>query len=173
MEDLVAENLGSLLRESLLINSQRQALSGGVDKITRKELFSKAQLIAGQLREYGAQPNEPIHVLVSNQPSDITAILGVWLADGVIVPISRASPKDVTLKIQKKTNARFLIDYQALNEEPEIIILSLGKISDLDILKDAAFIIFTSGSTGEPKGVVVSHHAFIAKLYEIDKFFWC
>ena len=165
----MAENLGSLLRESLLINSQRQALSGGVDKITRKELFSKAQLIAGQLRENGAQPNEPIHVLVSNQPSDITAILGVWLADGVIVPISRASPKDVTLKIQKKTNARFLIDYQALNEEPEIIILSLGKISDLDILKDAAFIIFTSGSTGEPKGVVVSHHAFIAKLYEIDK----
>ena len=165
----MAENLGSLLRESLLINSQRQALSGGVDKITRKELFSKAQLIAGQLRANGAQPNEPIHVLVSNQPSDITAILGVWLADGVIVPISRASPKDVTLKIQKKTNARFLIDYQALNEEPEIIILSLGKISDLDILKDAAFIIFTSGSTGEPKGVVVSHHAFIAKLYEIDK----
>ena len=165
----MAENLGSLLRESLLINSQRQALSGGVDKITRKELFSKAQLIADQLRENGAQPNEPIHVLVSNQPSDITAILGVWLADGVIVPISRASPKDVTLKIQKKTNARFLIDYQALNEEPEIIILSLGKISDLDILKDAAFIIFTSGSTGEPKGVVVSHHAFIAKLYEIDK----
>ena len=165
----MAENLGSLLRESLLINSQRQALSGGVDKITRKELFSKAQLIADQLRENGAQPNEPIHVLVSNQPSDITAILGVWLADGVIVPISRASPADVLLKIQKKTNSRFLIDYQALNEEPEIIILSLGKISDLDILKDAAFIIFTSGSTGEPKGVVVSHHAFIAKLYEIDK----
>jgi long-chain acyl-CoA synthetase len=169
MEELMAENLGSLLRESLLINSQRQVLSGRVDKMTREALFSKAQLIAGQLRAHGAQPNEPIHVLVSNQPSDITALLGVWLANGVIVPISRASPKDVALKIQKKTNARFSIDYQALSEEPKIMNLSLGKVSELDILKDAAFIIFTSGSTGEPKGVVVSHQAFIAKLYEIDK----
>jgi len=167
--DSVAKNLGSLLRESFLMNAQRPALNSRVDEVIRKELLQKAEVIASQLRAHGAQPNEPIHVLVSNRPSDIAAILGVWLADGVIVPIGRASPKDVLLKIQKKTKTRFLIDYQALNEEPMIMISSLSKISELDVPKNAAFIIFTSGSTGEPKGVVISHQSFIAKLYEIDK----
>ncbi len=165
----MAENLGILLRESFLINAQRLALRGRVDEIAYKDLLLKAQVITDQLRERGAKLNEPIHVLVSNQPSDIAAILGIWLADGVIVPISRTSPDDVLLKIQKKTNARFLLDYQAIDEEPKIMNLSSGEVSELDILKDAAFIIFTSGSTGEPKGVVVSHKAFIAKLYEINK----
>ena len=165
----MAQNLGSLIKESFLINAQRPALISRLDEVIRKELLLKAQVIASQLREYGSRPNEPIHVLVSNQPSDIAAILGVWLADGVIVPISRASPADVLLQIQKKTNTRFFIDYQAINEEPKITMASLSKISELDVLKDAAFIIFTSGSTGEPKGVVISHQAFITKLYEIDK----
>ena len=165
----MVQNLGGLLRDSFLINAQRPALSSDLDEVVHKELLLKAEVIASQLREHGAKPNEPIHVLVSNRPSDLAAIVGVWLADGVIVPISRASPEGVLHKIQKKTNARFLIDYQALNEAPKIKMTSSSNISELDVLKDAAFIIFTSGSTGEPKGVVVSHQAFIGKLYEIDK----
>lgn len=165
----MAQNLGSLIKEYFLINAQRPALNSRLDEVIRKELLLKAEVIASQLREHGSRPNEPIHVLVSNRPSDIAAILGVWLADGVLVPISRASPEDVLLQIQKKTNTRFLIDYQAINEEPKITMASLNKISELNVLKDAAFIIFTSGSTGEPKGVIISHQAFITKLYEIDK----
>ena len=165
----MTENLGNLLKKSLLLNANRPALSGLVDEITHEKLFSKAELIANQLKEYGVQPNEPIHILVSNKPSDIAAILGVWLANAVIVPINRASPESVLLKIQKKTNARFLIDYQAFDQQPKVIKSLSDKGYELEILKDTAFIIFTSGSTGEPKGVVVSHKAFIAKLYEIDK----
>jgi long-chain acyl-CoA synthetase len=37
-----------------------------------------------------------------------------------------------------------------------------------EILSGAALIIFTSGSTGQPKGVVLSHRAFTAKLLAID-----
>ena len=106
----MAQNLGSLIKESFLINAQRPALISRLDEVIRKELLLKAQVIASQLREYGSRPNEPIHVLVSNQPSDIAAILGVWLADGVIGPISRASPADVLLQIQKRGCPSFCVN---------------------------------------------------------------
>jgi|TARA_B110000305_G_scaffold66115_1_gene73945 long-chain acyl-CoA synthetase len=169
MEDLVAKNLGNLLRHSLVKHTQRHALIGRIDDVTYKKLYLKVLEIAEKLIKHGSKPHDPILVLVSNQPSDIAAILGIWQAEGVIVPISRTSPKEVYLKIQKKTNAKLLIDYQSFDKEIKIVNLSSNQFSDLEIIRGAAFIIFTSGSTGEPKGVVVSHQAFIDKIYEIDK----
>jgi len=169
MEDSLTGNLGELLRAMFIANAQRPALFSGGEELTYDHLLIKSELIAEQLIEKGLENNEPVHILVSNQPSDIAAILGVWLAKGVIVPINRSSPEDVLLKIQRKTTARFQLDYGSLNESPEIQNLSIDRPLGAEILEGAAFVIFTSGTTGEPKGVVVSHDAFINKLHEIDK----
>lgn len=162
------ENLGVALKESCQKYGNRLALSSIVGDVLYSELLEGAQILAKKLRQAGIQKNEPIHILVSNKPSDVIAIFGVWLSGGVIIPIHRSSPEEIKLKIEKKSQARFLIDYSELKNIPEIF--SIGGIYQgcNQLLDDGAFVIFTSGSTGEPKGVVVSHKCFLGKLQEID-----
>ena len=100
--------------------------------------------------------------MVSNQMMDVAAILSVWLAGGVIIPVHRSSPDEVLKKLQIKTKARFQIN-------KSILILAKETPPERAILINAAFVIFTSGSTGEPKGVVISHQAFYKKIHEINR----
>src|SRR5689334_20488043 len=89
------------------------ALSGAGLALTYSELAQRAHLLAGRLREAGSRPQEPVHVLVSNQPLDVAALMGVWLAGAVAVPVHRTTPAAVAAAFQQRTQARFLVDFQA------------------------------------------------------------
>ena len=113
------------------------------------------------LRRAGLAANEPVHVRISNQPLDLAAYAGVWLAGGVVVPVHRSSPPGSVAHVVSKTRARFEWDR------------SLKHLSDAPpparpILDGAALIVFTSGSSGMPKGAVLSHRAFAGKLEAIQ-----
>jgi len=163
------QNLGEALQESCIKHANRQALSGNCGDFTYSNLFSAAEALAEKLEALGVSLNEPVHVLVSNQPSDIAAIFAIWLAGGVIVPIHRSSPSEVHRKIQQKSYANLLVDYVTFEDTPKITTIGSSGNQFDQLLNDAAFVIFTSGSTGEPKGVVVSHQSFLGKLAEIDR----
>jgi long-chain acyl-CoA synthetase len=128
-------------------------------------LSMRARAIADELHRAEIRLEEPVLVPVSNQASDIATFTGIWQAGGVAVPVHRSTPTAALELTRVRTKARLLADASA-----DLPVRQIGEAvpPEREILAGAAFVIFTSGSTGQPKGVVLSHRAFIGKLHAID-----
>jgi acyl-CoA synthetase (AMP-forming)/AMP-acid ligase II len=126
-------------------------------------LLALAERVRRALADRNVVPHEPVHISIGNKPSDLGALLGVWQAGAVAVPIHALAAVSTIARVQRISRARFLIDgdrLDAIGEAPP---------PDRALLRDAALVIFTSGSTGEPKGVVIGHRRLAEKLAVLDR----
>ena len=158
-------NLGQLLLQSSAIARDRTALSDAGGTLTYRELCEAAAAVERALRAVGLDADEPVLVPVANETRDPAALVGVWLAGGVAVPVARHAPEAAIEAIRAATGARFSVSNVA-NEY--VVRIRREEPPYRPLLSGAAVIIFTSGSTGRQKGVVLSHRAFIGKLEAID-----
>jgi long-chain acyl-CoA synthetase len=122
-----------------------------------------AERVRLALAERHVAPHEPVHVSIGNRPSDLGALLGIWLAGAVAVPIHALAAASTIARVQRISGARFLLDGERLD------VIGDESPPDRALLRDAALVIFTSGSTGEPKGVVIGHRRLAAKLAVLDR----
>lgn len=168
MDDM--QNLGYLLTAACHKYDDAIAIDAAENRLTYGALLDEAIGVQRALQARECQGNEPVHVLVSHHPSDLAGFLGVWLAGGVAVPVHRTSPAGVIDAIHNKTRARLAVDVAQGATTGSSPVVQIGDAAPpaRQQLDNAALIIFTSGSTGVPKGVVVSHDAFSAKLRAID-----
>ena len=126
-------------------------------------LLARAERVRHALAARYVAPHEPVHVSIGNRPSDLGALLGVWQAGAVAVPIHASAAVSTVARVQRISRARFLLDgdrLDAIGEAPP---------PDRALLRDAALVIFTSGSTGDPKGVVIGHRRLAEKLAVLDR----
>jgi acyl-CoA synthetase (AMP-forming)/AMP-acid ligase II len=122
-----------------------------------------AERVRHALAKRHVAPHEPVHISIGNRPSDLGALLGIWQAGAVAVPVHALAAASTIARVQRISRARFLIDSDRLDvigEQPP---------PDRALLRDAALVIFTSGSTGDPKGVVIGHRRLVDKLAVLDR----
>ena len=96
-------NLGTLLAEAAQRFAAREAFPG----MRFGDFLAAARSVRDALSRAGLAANEPVHVRISNQPLDLAAYAGVWLAGGVVVPVHRSSPAGSVAHVVSKTRARF------------------------------------------------------------------
>jgi long-chain acyl-CoA synthetase len=162
------DHLDQALLQACRSFTEATALQVPAAQVTYRMLADQAQAGAALLCTAGLQADEPVLVMVSNQPGDMAALLAVWLAGGVVVAVHRSTPPALLAALQQRTGARLGLDWPDAGTAPALNRWADAPPPPRPLLAGAAFIIFTSGSTGEPKGVVLTHAGFAGKLQQID-----
>ena len=168
--------LHSLFESTVDRGPEREALVFDKRSLTYLELERRANRIAHQLREMGAQPGQLVGVCLERSPDMVAVLLAVLKSGAAYVPLDPAYPADRIAYVLEDAAAKILVTTDSvignLREIP-CQILSLdgnakaveGKPSTrptpLAGPEDLAYVIYTSGSTGRPKGVQISHRAVV------------
>jgi long-chain acyl-CoA synthetase len=132
-------------------------------RVTPQALIAIAERVARALADRNVRPAEPVHVRIGNRPTDIGALLGIWQAGAVAVPVHVSAAPLTIASLQASTGARVLVDGD------NVEMLGESAPAERPLLHDAALVIFTSGSTGQPKGVVIGHRRLAEKLAVLDR----
>src|SRR3990172_3990907 len=66
-------------------------IEGADGAVAPEQLLARARAIAGELVALKISPAEPVLATFSNHPADLAAMLGIWLAGGVVVPLHAAA----------------------------------------------------------------------------------
>ncbi|WP_336111665.1 amino acid adenylation domain-containing protein [Streptomyces sp. PTD9-10] len=141
------------------------ALHGTGFTVSYGDLDARANRVARRLRALGARAETRVAVLLDRGPDLVTALLGVWKAGAVQVPVDPCTPdaRIATARIELAVTQESYADRLpacdlVLAEEAAYD----GDGSPLGLRHDPdrlAYVLHTSGSTGTPKGVEVSHRA--------------
>nr|WP_226887786.1 non-ribosomal peptide synthetase [Paenibacillus polymyxa] len=159
-------------------NPEQIALISGQQEISYGEVNRRANLVAHSLLDSGTRLEQIVAIVMERSPEMIVALLGVLKAGAAYLPIHPADPKERIRYILADAGAEWILTHQQchaswMDEE-------IQQIMDVDLLcqdqqergnpelviqpDHLAYVIFTSGSTGQPKGVMVEHHAFSARV---------
>ncbi|EFE71032.1 PvdD [Streptomyces viridosporus ATCC 14672] len=130
--------------------------------------------LAAALIRAGTAPGDAVGVCVDRGVWSVAAMLAVWRAGGVYVPLDPRLPGERLRYMGEEAAVRHLVCDAGTRDRAA----ALGAVAvDVgDVLPDPdgprhaprrddlAYVIFTSGSTGRPKAVGIEHHALDAHV---------
>jgi amino acid adenylation domain-containing protein len=155
----------------------------GEIRFTYAELNDRANRLARALRAHGLEREGVVGVVMERNLDWMTAVLAVFKAGGVYLPIEPGFPDERIRKTLTRAEAVLVVTEpgstesldRALDAMPEVRVLTLAGAlaeeadgSDLGIAvgpDQAAYVYFTSGSTGEPKGAMCEHAGMLNHLF--------
>jgi amino acid adenylation domain-containing protein len=144
-----------------------------------EELDQRASEVGRALRRLGVGPEVPVGVCLPRSVQTLVALLGIWKAGGVYVPLDPAYPAAHLQSILQETAVPVLLVSDQvrarLPEHPAPVVRMdragasrrRGEEGPLETgvrPENLAYVMYTSGSTGQPKGVAVEHKQLLNRL---------
>ncbi|WP_373695075.1 amino acid adenylation domain-containing protein [Actinomycetospora aeridis] len=147
--------------------------------LTYAELDRRANRLAHALLAHGVRPEQPVAVLLGRDVEMIVAVLGIFKAGAVYVPMDPTYPRDRleymvgdAAAVAAVTTSDVTVDLPLTGvpvvrlDDPALVAPSPSWDTDPTDARrgtteqSLAYVIYTSGTTGRPKGVAVSHSGF-------------
>ncbi|HEX9731462.1 MAG TPA: amino acid adenylation domain-containing protein [Thermoanaerobaculia bacterium] len=160
---------------------------GAGDRLTYEQLDRLSGLLAQCLRQEGVGLEVRVGFLMERSVDLVVALLAVWKAGGVYVPLDPDHPAARLGEIAGDADLALLVTHRDLRPAwpgaARLRILDFG-LPDLERRRptgpvgspavdgrSAAYVIYTSGSTGRPKGVVIEHRALSWYVEAVGRFY--
>ncbi|MGH9398366.1 MAG: non-ribosomal peptide synthetase, partial [Terriglobia bacterium] len=148
------------------------AVIHGDEKLTYRQLNTRANQMAHHLRARGVTPDSVIGICGERSVQVITALLAVAKSGGAYVPLDPACPPERLETMVNDAQVRFIICGRRSTPKfasGKTIFLtfddvtgSRGENPPADVRpRNLAYILYTSGSTGRPKGVMIEHESLV------------
>lgn len=160
------------------LHPDRTAVRCGGRDVSYGSLLSAASVVADRLLADGLQPEEVVTVSAGRSAEWIAAIIGIFAAGGVYLPVDPDYPAARIRSLQTQAKSTRLLSGRALAD-----ILDAAAAQRAGVWSDGkgaagigpdrlAYVYFTSGSTGTPKGAMCQHDGMInhllAKIADFD-----
>ncbi|WP_274918227.1 non-ribosomal peptide synthetase [Streptomyces sp. WZ-12] len=182
--DLPDHRFHELFEERVRRHPDAVAAVHGGRQWTYQELNSHANRLGRALLAQGLTREGVVAVVTERNLDWMAAVLAVFKAGGVYLPIEPHFPPDRIAAVLTRAECRLVLTEpgstatldQALAALPDTHSLDIHTVlADDDLGTDdlgvdvgadqLAYIYFTSGSTGEPKGAMCEHAGFLNHLY--------
>ncbi len=147
------ENLADLLADHPFAD-ERELLCAIDRTVTVGEAKSQVAQLAARLTDAGVQPGEGVAVRLPSDPDLVVAMLAIWSAGAVFVPLNDRSPESEVTHVLDTIRPAAVIDADGLRRLE----------SPLRHGSEIAFVTWTSGTTGPPKAILQSHGGYLELL---------
>lgn len=148
-------------------------------RITYGELNTRANQLAGFLRDKGVGPEVRVGLWIERSIEMVVGIFGILKAGGAYVPLDPQYPRERLIFMSKDADISLMLTSEScLPEVPTglapVFVLDNAQGNTSDNLEpngcgeNLAYMMYTSGSTGQPKGTMISHrnlvHSTVARI---------